>query len=60
MIEYHYWFECDDGCVGGFVSADSLQAARKLVVAEFPKDVGSDGFIEDEAGHEHYLWEGVE
>ena len=59
-MEYYYWFETDYGCEGGFVSAGSLHAARKLVVEKHPKDVGSDGFIEDSFGSEHYLWEGVE
>ena len=59
-MEYYYWFETDYGCEGGFVSADSLHAARKLVAEKHPKDVGSDGFIEDSEGNEHYLWEGVE
>lgn len=60
MMEYYYWFETDYGSTGGVVSAGSLHAARKLVAKMHPKDVGSDGFIEDSEGNEHYLWEGVE
>jgi len=60
MREYHYWFETDYGSEWGFVSAGSLHAARKLVVEKHPWDVGSEGFIEDSEGNEHYLWEGVE
>jgi hypothetical protein len=54
---YYYWFETDCGCETGVVWASSVEFAKKLVADTFPKDVGSDGFIEDIDGNEHYLWD---
>lgn len=56
MDEYFFWFETDYGYEQGVVEALSIVEAKKMVAANHPNDIGSDGYLEDQDGNESYLW----
>lgn len=53
MKTYEVVFETDAGMVMCQIAGRNLKEVTKKLKEEFPKDIGSDGFITDDDGNEH-------
>lgn len=53
MKDFEVVFETDDGMVMCNVAGRNLREVVKKLKAEFPDEIGSDGFITDDDGNEY-------
>ena len=54
-MEFEYFFETDDGMQSGMVAAINRRVLLAKMKAQFPDDIGSDGFAVDPDGNEFPL-----
>ena len=55
MTSYEYFYESDYGMESGFVEATNRRELLAKMKAQFPDDIGSDGFAVDPDGNDFPL-----